>query len=130
MVVVDTEPVIAESRRLPTVTLEGWRQFVNARPATLKLLSRAAYDGLDDAARAEYDERRLAHHSELVIVETSTVRNIIHQGRLLMLLNQREISARRSLIVDGPWATGKSTTIKLLGRIHEQRRPCRHRCPC
>jgi hypothetical protein len=108
------------------VTLEGWRQFVNARPPTLKLIGKAAYEALGDAARADYDERRLAHHSELVTVETSTVRQIIQQGRLLMLLNQREISARRSLIVDGPWATGKSTTIKLLGRIHEQRVRRRH----
>jgi hypothetical protein len=125
-VVADPDTALAESRRLPTVTLEGWRQFVNARPPTLKLIGKAAYEALGDAARADYDERRLAHHSELVTVETSTVRQIIQQCRLLMLLNQREISARRSLIIDGPWATGKSTTIKLLGRIHEQRVRRRH----
>jgi hypothetical protein len=120
-VVTEPDSALAESRRLPTVTLEGWRQFVNTRPTTLDLLDRADYDALGDPAREDYDERRIAYHSELVIIETSTVREIIHQGRLLMLLNQREISARRSLIVDGPWASGKSTTIKLLGRIHEQR---------
>ncbi|WP_235916500.1 ATP-binding protein [Antrihabitans cavernicola] len=80
-----------------------------------------SFDDLGAAAREEYDERRIAYHSELVVVETSTVRQIIHQGRLLMMLNQREISARRSLIVDGPWASGKSTTIKLLGKVHEQK---------
>nr|WP_221195324.1 TniB family NTP-binding protein [Hoyosella altamirensis] len=90
------------------------------------MLEPRIYDGLDDLDREKYDERRIAYHSELVIIETSTVREIIHQGRLLMLLNQRDISARRSLIVDGPWASGKSTTIKLLGRIHEQRVRRRH----
>lgn len=119
--VTQPDDTLVESRRLPTVTLEGWRQFVNTRPVTLDLLTAADYQTLDPAARELYDERRIAYHSELVIIETSTVREIIHQGRLLMLLNQREISARRSLIVDGPWATGKTTTIKLLGRVHEQR---------
>ena len=42
MVVADTA-ALAESRRLPTVTLEGWRQFVNARPPTLQLISKAGY---------------------------------------------------------------------------------------
>jgi hypothetical protein len=120
-VVAEAGNSLAESRRLPTVTLEGWRQFVDTKPAALDMLSRSDYDVLDGRAREDYDERRIAYHSELVIIETSTVREIIHQGRLLMLLNQREISARRSLIVDGPWASGKSTTIKLLGKVHEQK---------
>lgn len=120
MVTQRDDPLV-ESRRLPTVTLEGWRHFVNARPAILDLLAATDYQALDPTARDTYDERRIAYHSELVVIETSTVREIIHQGRLLMLLNQREISARRMLIVDGPWATGKTTTIKLLGRIYEQR---------
>jgi hypothetical protein len=55
-----------------------------------------------------------------VTVETSAVREVLRQGRLLMLLNQREIGARRSLIVDGPWASGKSTSIKWLGGTHER----------
>jgi Bacterial TniB protein len=120
-VVTQPDDALVEPRRLPTVTLEGWRQFVNARPAALDLLSADDYQALDPATRDDYNERRIAYHSELVVIETSTVREIVHQGRLLMLLNQREISARRSLIIDGPWATGKTTTIKLLGRIHEQR---------
>lgn len=118
MVVDDGDPA-AEHRRLPTVTLDGWRQFVDGKPAALKLPDRTDYDCLDERAREDFDERRIAYHSELVIVETSTVRKIINQGRTLIKLNQREISARRSLIVDGPWATGKSTTIKMLGRVHE-----------
>ena len=64
---------------------------------------------------------------------TSTVREVIRQGRLLTLLNRREISARRGLIVSGPWTTGKSTALKQLGRTHElmvrERHPGSDRIP-
>jgi hypothetical protein len=46
--------------------------------------------------------------------------------RLLTLLNQREIGARRGLIVSGPAATGKTTAVKQLGRTHELRTRQRH----
>lgn len=115
---VNEEPL--DPRQVPSVTLEGWREFVDATPAALTLRSRDDYDALTPADRARYDDRRIAYHSELVIIETSTVRHITHQGRLLTLLNQRECGARRSLIVSGPWASGKTTTIKLLGKVHEQ----------
>ena len=49
------------------------------------------------------------------MVATSTIREVTRQGRLLTVLNRREISARRGLIVSGPWATGKSTAIKQPG---------------
>ena len=120
MVVADITGRLAEPRRLPTVTLEGWREFVDTKPAELAPLDAAGYATLRGRARQNYNEQRLAYHSELVIVETSSVREILRQGRLLVLLNQREIGARRSLIVDGPWASGKSTSIKWLGRTHEQ----------
>jgi hypothetical protein len=110
---------LIDDRRLPTTTLDGWRQFVNDDPLTIDLLPEADWRGLDAAERAAYDEARMKYHSELIVVETSTVRDVIHQGRLLTLLNQREVSARRGLIVSGQWATGKSTAIKQLGRVHE-----------
>jgi hypothetical protein len=37
----------------------------------------------------------------------------------LTLLNRREISARRGLIVSGQQTTGKTTALKQLGRTHE-----------
>lgn len=55
----------------------------------------------------------------MVVVATSTVREVARQGRLLTLLNRREISARRGLIVSGLQTTGKSTSLKQLGRTHE-----------
>jgi Bacterial TniB protein len=53
------------------------------------------------------------------VVATSSVREVARQGRLLTLLNRREISARRGLIVSGLQTTGKSTALKELGRTHE-----------
>ncbi|USC15511.1 ATP-binding protein [Rhodococcus sp. 11-3] len=109
-----------DPRQVPSVTLQGWRSFVDATPATCTLLDTPAREALSPAQRMGYDDRRIAYHSELVIIETSTVRHLTHQGRLLTLLNQRECGARRALIVSGPWASGKTTGIKLLGKVHEQ----------
>lgn len=55
------------------------------------------------------------------MVTTSSIEAITNQGRLLTLLNQREIGARRGLIISGAAATGKTTAIKQLGRFHELR---------
>ncbi|MGR6977517.1 TniB family NTP-binding protein [Mycobacteroides abscessus] len=113
--------------------MEGWRRFVNAKPATFDLLPYEDYLRLTPSQKDLYDERRLAYHSELVIIETGTMRHVTRQGRLLTLLNQRECGARRSMIVSGPWASGKTTTIKQFGKAHEQmirrRYPSQDRIP-
>lgn len=119
MVVSAPELGIIDDRRAPTTTLAGWQQFVQDDPVTLDLLPEPDRAGLDSASRSEYDEARIKYHSELIVVETSTVRDVIRQGRLLTLLNHREACARRGLIVSGAAATGKSTAIKQLGRAHE-----------
>lgn len=120
--VVDTgEFGLPEDRRMPTTTLEGWRRFVFGDPIVFTLLAEDDWNRLDERDRDAYDEARVDYHSELIIVETPTIRDVLHQGRLLTLVNRREISARRGLIVSGPWATGKSTAIKQLGRTHELR---------
>lgn len=108
-------------RRQPTTTLEGWRRFIEAETPRLDLLPEPEWKALDEQARIDYDEARIAHHAELVVVTTSTIREITNEGRLLTLLNQREIGARRGLIISGPAATGKTTAIKQLGRFHELR---------
>lgn len=110
-----------EDRRLPTTTLEGWRRFIDADPPGFELLDGTAWQALDGSERQRYNESRIAHHSELVVVTTSTMEQITNEGRLLTLLNQREIGARRGLIVSGDAATGKTTAIKQLGRFHELR---------
>jgi hypothetical protein len=110
-----------EDRRLPTTTLEGWRRFVDADPAEFELLNHDDWAALADGERVNYDEARIAHHAELAVVTTSTIQEITNEGRLLTLMNQRENGARRGLIVSGGAATGKTTAIKQLGRIHELR---------
>ena len=107
------------SRREPTMTLAGWRRFVDSAPASFDLLPGQQWQALSDEQRGRYDEARISYHSELVVVATSTVREVARQGRLLAMLNRREISARRGLIVSGLPATGKSTALKQLGRTHE-----------
>src|SRR6185437_14489036 len=119
MVVAEAAWESREQGREPTTTLSGWRKFVDTAPARFELLPDAARAGLSPVSREAYDEARITYHSELVVVATSTLREVTRQGRLLTLLNRREISARRGLIVSGPWATGKSTAIKQLGRTYE-----------
>ena len=124
---------IVDERRVPTTSLTGWRQFVLDDPISLDLLPDAEWAALDPGQRADYDDARIKYHSQLIVVETSTVREVIRQGRLLSLLNQQEVSARRGLIVSGAAATGKSTAIKQLGRAHEllvrKRYPASDRIP-
>jgi hypothetical protein len=110
-----------EERRQPTTTLEGWRRFIDADRPEFTLLPDQDWSDLDDADRIAYNEARVAHHSELVVVTTSAIQKITNEGQLLTLLNQREIGARRGLIVSGGAATGKTTAIKQLGRFHELR---------
>ena len=115
--VVTTE--IPSSSRAPTTTLQGWRSFINSVPSVVEIPKAKTLEGMSRADRERYDDQRISYHSELVIVETSTVRSITNQGRVLMMLNQREVSARRGLVISGPWASGKTTAIKLLGKTHE-----------
>jgi len=125
-VAVLTQPRQLDDRRQPTTTLEGWRRFVEADPSALALLPDGEWRALDDPGRAAYDEVRIAHHAELVVVTTSAIQEITGEGRLLTLMNQRENGARRGLIVTGAAATGKTTAIKQLGRLHEIRTRLRY----
>src|SRR5260370_5655181 len=108
----------AGERREPTTTLSGWRHFVDAASAMFDLLGEGAWAALAPGDKEAYDDARISYHSELVVVATSTLREVTRQGRLLTLLNRREISARRGLIVSGPWATGKTTALKQLRRTY------------
>jgi hypothetical protein len=119
-VVVSAEAEVLDAdRREPTMTLTGWRRFVGSAPASFDLLAGEQWQALSGEQRGRYDQARINYHSELVVVATSTVREVARQGRLLTMLNRREISARRGLIVSGLQTTGKSTALKQLGRTHE-----------
>ena len=132
MVSAETE-VPGADRREPTMTLTGWRRFVDSPLASFDLLAGEQWQALSGEQRGRYDEARINYHSELVVVATSAVRQVARQGRLLTMLNRREISARRGLIVSGLQTTGKSTALKQLGRTHElmvrERHPGTDRIP-
>lgn len=105
--------------RLPATTLAGWRQYVELDAPTFDLLPRAQYESLPEDARLAYDEHRSHYHSRMVVVETSTVRQVTRQARLLLHVNKQETGARRGLIVSGQAATGKTTSLMELGKTHE-----------
>ena len=83
------------------------------------------WQALDERERRSYDDARIAHHAELVVVTTSAIQEITTEGQMLVLLNQREIGARRGLIVSGDAATGKTTAIKQLGKLPPHLTVCR-----
>ncbi|MEE6259103.1 ATP-binding protein [Plantactinospora sonchi] len=87
----------------PLTTKEGWARFVGHRPTP---------PTGDDDARIEY-------LSELVMVNTPTIIEVIACARRLVMLKRRQVSARRGLIVTGVPGTGKTTAITALGRTHE-----------
>lgn len=101
------ETGLPDDRTDPSTRLEGWRRFVEADPAIFELLPDQQWQARSPQLRETYDEARIAYHSELQVVRTSTVKEITHQGRLLTLLNQREHGARRGMIVSGQWTTGR-----------------------
>ncbi|MEV6034015.1 ATP-binding protein [Nonomuraea sp. NPDC052116] len=117
----DDESDFDLDRREPTMTLARWRRFVDTQPAAFTLLSDQQWMDLDDEQHDAYDENRISYHSEMIVVATSLVRQVARQGRLLTMLNRREISARRMMILSGLQTTGKTTALKQLGRMHELR---------
>lgn len=108
-----------DTARMPVTTLAGWRRFVDAPPPTFTVLCEEDRRAMAEDETDAYDERRVRYHAELVVVQTSTVRAVTRHGRKLVVLNQAEVGARRGLIVSGPAATGKTTSILQLGKTHE-----------
>lgn len=66
--------------------------------------------------REAYDQARLDYLSDPIVVNTPTIQEIIKTVRRVLVLNRRQISARRGLIVTGGGGTGKTTAITQLGR--------------
>ena len=64
----------AGARALHLATVSGWRRFVADTPAAPQLLPGPEWTGLDEDKRAAYDDDRIAHHSRLLVVQTSAVR--------------------------------------------------------
>lgn len=120
----------------PLTTKEGWARFVAHQPQPPQLLDQARWQTLqgDPGGLDAYNEARVDYHSDLLVVSTPTIQEVITTGRRLVLLNRRQVSARRGAIVTGGSGTGKTTALTALGRAHElavrRRHPdLRHRLP-
>jgi len=107
-------------------TLEGWRAFTTATTVPPELLAEQQWARLAEPDRSGYDEHRLDYHTRLGVVATSTLRQVVHAGRRLTLLNRHAISARRGLILSGPAGTGKTTAVTQFGKTHEAIDRLRH----
>ncbi|MFD8098603.1 TniB family NTP-binding protein [Nocardia fluminea] len=101
----------------PVTTKEGWTNWVG-RDRTAPML-RSDWCAVSANERADYDEMRLDYHSDLIVVNTPTIQDITKTVRRLLILNRRQISARRGLIVTGAAGTGKTTALTQLGLAHE-----------
>ena len=101
----------------PLTTKEGWSRWVqqDLRPPE----SPEDLRSLTAVERAEYDDARLDYLSDPIVVNTPAIQEIIKTVRRLLVLNRRQISARRGLIITGGGGTGKTTAITQLGRAHE-----------
>jgi len=101
----------------PLTTKEGWARWLQQTRQPPELCARPGE--LSPAARAEYVDERLSYHSDLIVVNTPTVQDVIRSVRRLLVLNRRQVSARRGLIITGGAGTGKTTALTQLGRAHE-----------
>lgn len=100
-------------------TLQGWRLFTATATVAPELLPDGEWQGLAESDRLGYDELRLDYHTRLAAVATSTLRQVVHTGRRLTLLNRHAVSARRGLVLSGPAGTGKTTAITQFGKTHQ-----------
>ncbi|APE10924.1 TniB family NTP-binding protein [Rhodococcus ruber] len=116
MAVTDTDAVDPPPDE-PLTTKEGWSRWVGRDRRAPEL--RCEWADLDSLERVAYDDARLDYHSDLIVVNTPTIQEVVKTVRRLLILNRRQISARRGLIVTGGAGTGKTTAITQLGRAHE-----------
>ncbi|MEV7229994.1 hypothetical protein AB0M79_23710 [Polymorphospora sp. NPDC051019] len=89
----------------PLTSKEGWFRWVQHDPRPPKL--RLDWPHLSPVEQAAYDDARLDYHSDLIVVNTPTIQEVVK-------------TVRRLLIITGGAGTGKTTAITQLGRrAHE-----------
>ncbi|GGV56844.1 TniB family NTP-binding protein [Streptomyces spectabilis] len=102
----------------PLSTKEGWASFVAEETMPPEVLSPAAIQRLSPDQRTAREREREEYQAQLVIGRTPTIQHVTITGRK-RILNRRQQSARRRLIVSGPAGTGKTTAITQLGKNYE-----------
>jgi hypothetical protein len=112
----------AYSPTQPLTMREGWLDLVHASPPEPpQPVGRDDYTAWSQAKRQDYNERRLVHHSRLVIVETPSMRQVHHKAQQLLRINLCEQGARRGLVISGAPAMGKTTIATQFGKAHQIR---------
>lgn len=111
----------------PLTTKEGWARFVAEQPCRPQPGPDASRR--DPAGHERLKEARLTYLSDPITVHTPTIAQVIKDVRRLLILNRRQVSARRGLIVTGAAGTGKTTALTQLGRTHELGIRLRHPVP-
>lgn len=101
----------------PLTTKEGWVRFVAEQPCRPQPAPNAGRR--DPAEHERRKQARLTYLSDPITVHTPTIAEVIKDVRRLLILNRRQVSARRGLIVTGAAGTGKTTALTQLGRTHE-----------
>ena len=96
------EAGLLENRRAPATTLEGWRSFISADPSELALLPAGQWEALGERDRRDYDEARIAHHAELVVVTTSAIAEITAEGQLPTSSGSPHAACRRTAPAAAP----------------------------
>lgn len=98
-------------------TKEGWRYFVTHTPRPPTPPENFATP--DQAEHEAYNQRRLDYLSNPITIYTPVLQRAAVNVRRLLLLNRRQTSARRGLIISGDGGTGKTTILTQIGRMHE-----------
>jgi DNA polymerase III delta prime subunit len=92
---------------VPPTAWQSWDAFVHRTPPPAR--------DADDRTWPQAD--REDYHCELAVMRTPAMHSVFTTVRRLLLLNRRQqAGARRGLIISGPAATGKTTTMLALGR--------------
>lgn len=106
--------------RLNPHTVEGWRHIVN-QPRSYAPLGATPDERAQwsEAERQAYDLARTRHHSNLPVILTPQVTQILRHTRLQLQANVHSSGTVCGAIITGPATYGKTTLLEEIGRQYE-----------
>lgn len=101
-------------------TVEGWRDALALpRSYAPERASREERASWTEEQRDAYDSARIRHHSNLPIILTSEVRQILRNTRLQLQANVYSRGTVCGGVITGPATYGKTTLLEEIGRQYE-----------
>ena len=100
-------------------TLDGWRRYLADQPTPPALPTVAEYAAMSPDEQLASSNARLDHHSAVTVIQTPLLERLLHETRLLLVSNRRQLGARQGAILSGPPTTGKTTALLALGSAVE-----------